>query len=261
MLERADKLLHVKNLAGSRTQAQKLIESNAVYANCQGWKLVERPSQKFLIDTEFKVNACHQLRYVSRAGLKLEAALKHLVSTGSLSGPAVSALRGLVALDIGQSTGGFTDCLLQHGAKRVVGVDVGHNQLVGQLKRHPHVTYLEGINARDMPSSLFAAYAPTGFDLIVLDVSFISQTKIIPNLANLLGTGGLFISLVKPQFEVGKKGIGKGGLVKLEYRGAAELEPVFECARRNGFRLNTVLQSPITGGDGNLEHLMMCERI
>lgn len=243
-MERLDKALVTRGLADTRSQAQRMIEAGRVRCQVGGdWHLLNKASIKVSEDQRLKIEPGDEDQFVSRGGLKLRGAL---AQSGLVP-------EGWVALDIGQSTGGFTDCLLQAGAARVVGVDVGRDQLVPALRAHPKVVFFEGINARDLPTDTLMAEAPDGFDLIVMDVSFISQTLILPGLPGLLKPGGHLLSLVKPQFEVGKAGIGKGGIVRddrlyieVEQRIRAQCEAL-------GLTVNAWFPSPITGGDGNRE--------
>lgn len=192
-------------------------------------------------------------RYVSRGGLKLEGALK---ATGV-------QVQGLRCLDVGQSTGGFTDCLLQHGAARVVGVDVGHGQLHPRLRADPRVQALEGVNARHLDASLLIAAGAVqtvarglfdaDFDLIVGDLSFISLTLVLPALAALLAPAGELLLLVKPQFELQPADIGKGGIVR-DASLYAQVEQRLRAACADaGLPVLHWLPSPIAGGDGNRE--------
>jgi len=161
------------------------------------------------------------------------------------------------ALDVGISTGGFTDCLLQAGATRVVGVDVGHGQLAARLQDDPRVLLREGINARQLDAAeLLPLNDGQPFDLAVMDVSFISQTLVLPVLAPLLKPGGLLLSLVKPQFEVGREGISKGGIVRDPALYAGVQERVTATAREAGFTPLDWFDSPIAGGDGNREFFL-----
>jgi 23S rRNA (cytidine1920-2'-O)/16S rRNA (cytidine1409-2'-O)-methyltransferase len=164
------------------------------------------------------------------------------------------AVGGKVCLDVGQSTGGFTDCLLQNGARHVVGVDVGHGQLHSQLRADPAVTAIEGVNCRALSAAdLGKALPEGGFELIVGDVSFISLTLILPQLPALLAADGDLLLLVKPQFEVGPDNIGKGGIVR-DPTLYHDVEHKFrECAKTLGLTVRAWLDSPITGGDGNRE--------
>jgi 23S rRNA (cytidine1920-2'-O)/16S rRNA (cytidine1409-2'-O)-methyltransferase len=168
---------------------------------------------------------------------------------------------GITALDVGQSTGGFTDCLLQHGAARVVGIEVGHDQLHPRLRQDPRVICLEGYNARALEPSL-RDHTPEalGFELAVMDVSFISQTLILPSLAPLLRPEGLLITLVKPQFEAGPEHIGKGGLVRDSAIYERIRQKIEACCRDNNLLPCWWSESPITGGDGNREFLLAARR-
>ena len=196
--ERIDKLLVEHGLADSRTKAQALVMAGVVLVD---EKKVEKPSEKFEKGATIRLKgASTEIRYVGRGGIKLEAALAAFAID-----PA-----GLVCIDIGSSTGGFTDCLLQHGAARVVAIDVGTNQLVWALRNDPRVEVRENTNARELKPGDF----DTQFDLAVMDVSFISVTKIMPALIALLKPTGRLIVLIKPQFEVGKGEVGKGGIVR-----------------------------------------------
>ena len=238
---RADALLVAQGLAASRTYAQFLIKEGRV-----SWAggPIAKAATELPAETLLTVAADPGAHFVSRGGHKLAGALAH---TGL-------PVAGKLCLDIGQSTGGFTDCLLQQGARHVVGVDVGHDQLHPQLRADPAVTALEGINCRHLSaSSLGKALPPNGFDLIVGDVSFISLTLILPQLPPLLAKQGDLLLLVKPQFEVGPGNLGKGGVVR-----DANLYPEVEAKLRQaahqlGLRVRAWLPSPIQGGDGNHE--------
>lgn len=253
---RIDKILLDLALAESRSAAQKMILEGAVFVKERGeWRPVTKASEKFEPHCEFKVEPIDELRYASRAGLKLAAALAWL-STNELA----LKLEGMSALDIGQSTGGFTDCLLAHGLSRVVGVEVGHGQLIERLRRDGRVICLEGVNARSLDKSLVQAHAPEGFDLCVMDVSFISQTKILPQIPPCLKAHAYLVSLIKPQFEVGRAGVDKGGIVASEAARQEAIRLVGDCARASGFKVLKVLPSPVTGGNGNLEYLLVAKR-
>jgi 23S rRNA (cytidine1920-2'-O)/16S rRNA (cytidine1409-2'-O)-methyltransferase len=246
MLERLDKILVDQGHAQSRTQAQKLIEAGVVLAEIHGqWIPMLKAAQKIPTDSHLKVGDIAELRYVSRAGLKLELALQFIQSSGALPGDDLNAsLRDASVLDIGQSTGGFTDCLLQYPVRLVVGVDVGRDQLAEKLRGNSRIVSLEGINARDMSAEILLAYSPFGFDWAVMDVSFISQT----------------LSLIKPQFEVGAKNIAKGGMVRDTGLYQEVREKVTACASSVGFHLIRYFDSGITGGDGNREFFMLCQK-
>ena len=241
-LLRADALLVQRGLAASRTQAQRLIGEGRVLVD---GKAIAKPSLELPADAVLTVVEDESDRYVSRGGLKLAGALAH---TGL-------AVTGRICLDVGQSTGGFTDCLLQAGATQVVGVDVGHGQLHAKLKNDARVTALEGINCRALSAADLGDAMPAGgFDLIVGDVSFISMTLVLPQLPALLAADGDLLLLIKPQFEVGPHNIGKGGIVRdpTLYR---EVEGRFlDLARQLDLTAKAWLDSPITGGGvGNIE--------
>ncbi len=249
--KRADQLLVEQNLAASRAQASRLIKADAVQVQQAGqWQLVQKPSQPLFADSVLRVLDNTETQYVSRGGHKLARALD----------ASNTIVDGCTALDVGQSTGGFTDCLLSRGARQVVGVDVGRDQLAERLRLDARVVCLEGINARNLPSEQLLAYAPGGFDLAVMDVSFISQTLILPNLPDLLKPGGVLLSLVKPQFEVGKDNIGKGGLVRDERLYPAVQDKIVRCLQSLDFTVQHYLPSPIEGGDGNREFLVVARR-
>jgi 23S rRNA (cytidine1920-2'-O)/16S rRNA (cytidine1409-2'-O)-methyltransferase len=183
-------------------------------------------------------------RYVSRGGLKLEGALK-------ASGVQVQGLR---CLDVGQSTGGFTDCLLQHGASEVVGIDVGHAQVHPRIRQDERVVCMEGVNARDLvPGDERVPDALEGFDLVVGDVSFISLTLVLPGVVHLLKPTGQLLMLVKPQFELQPGQVGKGGIVKDESHYPFIEHRVRTALTDLGLQVSAWMDSPIEGGDGNRE--------
>lgn len=249
-MQRLDKLLVEKGLVESRTQAQQLIEAGAVECCVAGkWSVLKRSSHKLEADSELRVAESHRPKYVSRAGLKLEKAL----SVANLS------LKNLIALDVGQSTGGFTDCLLQHGCPKVVGVDVGHDQLHPRLREHASVVCIEGLNARELAPEHVLTHAPDGFDLVVMDLSFISQSLVLPRLPALMKPGASLISLVKPQFEVGSEGIGKGGIVRDAALYPKVEDKICSLLQDLGFVCHDYLPSPIEGGDGNREFIVVAE--
>jgi 23S rRNA (cytidine1920-2'-O)/16S rRNA (cytidine1409-2'-O)-methyltransferase len=165
-------------------------------------------------------------------------------------------VHGLTCLDVGASTGGFTDCLLQSGASKVFAIDVGHNQIDWLLRNDPRVEVREGVNARYLNSDDF----PIRFDLIVMDVSFISVTKILPALVPLLASDGRLIVLIKPQFEVGRGEVGGGGIVRDPAKRERVVEEVNEAGLSFGLENLGVIESPIRGGEGNLEFLGLYKR-
>ena len=299
---RADQLLLHRGIASSRSQAQRLIASGVrwhaggeVTAGMPdaAWKAIGKNSDELPQDAVIELLDASEAKYVSRGGLKLEGALK-------ASGVVV---QGKTCLDVGQSTGGFTDCLLQHGASQVVGVDVGSGQLHPSLRAHPQVVALEHINARELNATLLIAnystystaftqnydddlnvdgvkatggpapndaalmdpaplagpqldatqFDVTQFDLITGDLSFISQTLVLPALAPLLKPGGDLLFLVKPQFELQPGQVGKGGIVKDPALYKIVEQRIRDCCTGLGLHVVGWFDSPITGGDGNRE--------
>ena len=242
--QRIDKLLVEKKLADSRTKAQALIMAGVVLVN---EKRIEKPSETFTGRENIRIKGrSNEIKYVGRGGLKLEKALNNFHMR----------LNGYVCLDVGSSTGGFTDCLLQNGAKKVYAVDAGTNQLVWKLRNDERVIVRENTNARYLSSEDFTEK----FDLIVVDVSFISITKILPALLNLLGENGKIITLIKPQFEVGKGEVGKGGIVKDKTKHQKVVEKINDFARKIGLEISETIDSPILGAEGNKEFLTLYER-
>ena len=243
---RADQLLVERGLAVSRSQAQRLIAAGVRWRVLPGdWKAVSKNGEELRETVELALLDTAESRYVSRGGLKLDGALAHC-------GIDVTGLR---CLDVGQSSGGFTDCLLQRGAARVVGVDVGQGQLHPTLRNDPRVVCIEKCNARE-PMAQPLADAGGGsepFDLIVGDLSFISQTLVWPALVPLLKPGGNLLMLVKPQFELQPEHIGKGGLVKDAASYTLVQQRIAQACDDNGLQLRDYFESAITGGDGNRE--------
>jgi 23S rRNA (cytidine1920-2'-O)/16S rRNA (cytidine1409-2'-O)-methyltransferase len=242
---RADQLLLDRGLAASRSQAQRLIASGVEWRlGTKPWQRVAKNGDELPLPCEVRLLDTAEARYVSRGGLKLEGALQS-------SGLTAQALR---CLDVGQSTGGFTDCLLQHGAAQVVGLDVGHGQLHPRLRDDARVVCVERINARELQTDdERVPDVQQGFDLVVGDLSFISLTLVLPALLPLLKQGGALLMLVKPQFELQPSDIGKGGLVK-DVASYVQVEARLReaCA---GLNLNVLgyWPSAIAGGDGNQE--------
>ncbi len=242
-MPRLDQLLVQQGLAHSRTQAQKLIASHCVEIFTQGlWQVCSKPASQFDTPPTLRIAALDELQFASRAGLKLQRALEHL--NWPISGS---------WLDIGQSTGGFTDCLLTTGACSVIGIEVGKEQLIERLRSDPRVTCLEGINARALPQEKLSSLAPTGFSGAVMDVSFISQTLIHPELAKALPAGGRLLSLVKPQFEAGPEYLGKGGIINNPAAYDKVQTKIIASLQVLGFEVVNYFASAITGGDGNRE--------
>lgn len=250
-MTRLDQLLVQRNLANSRTHAKKLVDAGRVQLSSGGdWQVARKPGQSVGGETALRVEPLPEDRYVSRAGLKLAAILDH---TGLDP-------RGWQALDVGCSTGGFSDCLLQRGAAQVVGVEVGRNQLAPRLRDDPRMQLFEGVNARYLQKAQLSPYGDAGFDAVVMDVSFISQTLILPQLPPLMKSGGQLLSLVKPQFEVGPEHIGKGGLVRDESLYNKVREKITGLCLELGLEVRDTIDSPIRGGDGNREFLLWAVR-
>lgn len=258
LLSRADQLILEKGLAPTRSAAQRLIEQQAVQWSSpnsphKGWATVRKAGESLPVDCEFQILDDAETRWVSRAGLKLEGALAHCKARK----PQV-AVKSKVCLDVGQSTGGFTEVLLAEGAKRVVGIDVGHGQVHPGIRAHAQVTVIEGVNARHLSEDdLGDAYprtkAKAGFDLVVGDLSFISLTLVLPALVPLLAPKGELLMLVKPQFELQPGQIGKGGIVK-DPASYAEVESRLRAACESlQLTVSDYFESPIAGGDGNRE--------
>ena len=282
---RIDQLLVQKGIANTRSQAQRLIADGVEWAQGETWKRIVKNGDDVPESAEVRLLDDSEARYVSRGGLKLEAALKQV----GLS------VEGFACLDVGQSTGGFTDCLLQAGAKSVVGVDVGSAQLHPMLRSDPRVLCVEKVNARALTAEdLIQAYEDsTGedgqfevddeetdegdefddqeetpdtsdavktesefvpeFDLIVADLSFISQTLVLPAVVRLLKAGGTLLTLVKPQFELQPGQVGKGGIVKDPEFYVVVEQRLREACAALGLTVTAWFDSPIAGGDGNRE--------
>ena len=299
---RADQLLVVRHLANSRSQAQRLISGGVEWLQGESWRRVTKNGDEVSDAAAMRLLDDSEARYVSRGGLKLEAALKQ----------AGLRVAGLQCLDVGQSTGGFTDCLLQQGAALVVGVDVGSAQLHPRLRADPRVLCIENTNARRLlASDLVKAYAdwmagnagkngPSSreqrsdpgsldcrvagaprndtsvdypsyhgmpsvflpeFDLIVADLSFISQTLVLPALAPLLKSGGALLTLVKPQFELQPGQVGKCGIVKDASLHLLVERRLREACAALGLTVNAWFDSPIAGGDGNREFFIYAGKL
>lgn len=238
MKERIDKLLLDRALVKSRQQAQALILEGVVLVNEQR---IDKPGVKVEITANIRLKKYLQ-PYVSRGGLKLEKALEVFAPV----------MEGGICLDIGASTGGFTDCLLQHGAAKVFAVDVGHNQLDWKLRSDKRVVAIEGLNARYLNFEDIG----TMVDLITMDLSFISLTYILPVLNPFLKTDTKILALIKPQFEVGKGQVEKGGLVTDPEKHLQVIEKVRSAALSLGYSVLGVIDSPILGADGNKEFFM-----
>ena len=229
-------------LVKSRQEAQRRIMAGEVWI---GGQRVTKPGTMIFSSAEIRLSGS-ELPFVSRGGLKLEAAL----STFSLNP------EGKVALDIGASTGGFTDCLLQHGASHVFAVDVGYGQLAWRLRQDTRVTVIERTNARYLSPEII----PDPVQVFTIDVSFISLKKILPAIRSLLSPGGWGVMLIKPQFEVGKGEVGKGGIVKDPEKHHRVIEEISSFCHQTGLKEIGWIPSPILGAKGNREFLMAVER-
>jgi len=236
--ERIDKVLVERGLAESRTRAQALIIAGQVLVREQR---IDKPGQLINPSDDIRIKG-ETPRYASRGGIKLEAALREFNINPD----------GKNCLDVGASTGGFTDCLLQHGAQRVWAIDVGHNQIIWRLRQDPRVVVQEGINARNLSSGQF----PVRFEIATIDVSFISLSKVLPAVRNCLAEVADVIALVKPQFEVGKGEVGRGGIVTDPAKHRRVLDEIRQAALEIGLSGAAVIESPILGAEGNREFLM-----
>jgi 23S rRNA (cytidine1920-2'-O)/16S rRNA (cytidine1409-2'-O)-methyltransferase len=246
---RADQLLVERGLAASRSQAVRLIAGGLRWRDGADWRVVGKNRDEIPETAELELLDAAEARYVSRGGLKLEGAL---AATGIDP-------RGRRCLDVGQSTGGFSDCLLQRGAAHVVGVDVGHGQLHARVRDDARVTAVEGVNARTLTAEAWAAESgedasvDESFGLIVGDLSFISLTLVLPALVPLLAHAGDLLMLVKPQFELQPGQVGKGGIVRDPALYAVVEQRLRDTCAALDLRVVRWLDSPIEGGDGNHE--------
>ena len=234
---RIDVYLSNSGIVSSRTEAKNFIDEGAVSVN---GIIVKKAS--FDVDGSEDITVDKSVKeFVSRGGVKLKGAISHFGID----------VNDRLCIDVGASSGGFTDCLLKCGAKHVIAVDSGSGQLSDSIRRDERVTSIEGYNARYMKPEDFA-YTP---NLSVMDVSFISATYIIPAVFSVLDDGSDFVCLIKPQFEVGRSGLGKGGIVKDSKIRDAAVKKVLDFALDVGFEVKGIIQSPIRGGDGNIEFL------
>jgi len=232
--ERLDLLMVQQGLAASRQQAQALILAGRVAADDH---VLDKPGMQVAVTTQLRVSS--SLPYASRGGYKLAAALDAFALD----------VGGQIVADVGASTGGFTDCLLQRGASRVYAVDVGYGQLAWRLQQDPRVVVMDRTNAR------YLLNLPEVVDLVVIDVSFISLKLIVPVARGWLRPGGQIVALVKPQFEVGRGNVGKGGVVRDPAMHRAVLEEMVDWAQAEGIGLRGLIRSPVTGPAGNVEFL------
>jgi 23S rRNA (cytidine1920-2'-O)/16S rRNA (cytidine1409-2'-O)-methyltransferase len=232
--ERLDLLLVEQGLADSRTQAQRLIMAGQVTV---GERVVDKPGTRVAVGEPVRVK--EGLPYASRGGLKLEAALDAFDLE----------VAGWTVADVGASTGGFTDCLLQRGAVRVYAIDVGYGQLAWNLRQDPRVIVMDRTNAR------YLERLPEPVDLATIDVSFISLRLIVPAVTGWLRASGQIVALIKPQFEAGRRQVGRGGVVRDPAVHRAVLNEIIAWAETQGLGLKGLIRSPITGPAGNIEFL------
>ena len=237
---RADQLLVARGHAPTRSAAQRLIDGGAVrWLGPRGWVVPRKAGEDLPEACSIEITDDAELRFVSRGGLKLEGAL----------GRCSVSVEGRRCLDVGQSTGGFTDLLLQRGASQVVGIDVGHAQLHSRLAADARVQCHEGVNARDVSGTAFAQeHAEGSFDIVVGDLSFISLTLVLPTLVRYLAPDGDLLMLVKPQFELQPEHIGKGGIVKDPCSFVAVEARIREACSAQRLAVRDYFASPITGG-------------
>jgi len=239
---RLDRLLTERGLVPSRERAKALIMAGQVIV---GDHKVEKAGQ--LVDDSLEVRIKNDLPFVSRGGLKLEKALDEFKID----------VNGLTIMDVGASTGGFTDCLLQRGASRIFAVDVGYGQLAWKLQQDERVISLEKTNIR----YLEAGTLPSVPDMAVIDASFISLDKVLPNTLSLVKSMGTVVALIKPQFEVGRGEVGRGGVVRDPEKHAAVIESVYALAKELNLEAVAVTESPITGPKGNREFLVYLKKL
>ena len=242
MKKRLDILVTERGLAESREKAKTLIMGGQVYVDGQK---ADKPGDTFSEDAAVEVRG-KGLPYVSRGGLKLEKAMREFGLQ----------LQGRTCMDIGASTGGFTDCMLQNGAQRVYSVDVGYGQLAWSLRTDPRVVNLERTNAR----YLTREQVPEEIDFFSVDVSFISLTLILPAVRPLLAEHGQAMCLIKPQFEAGREKVGKKGVVRDKAVHEEVIEKIRSFALENGFSVLGLTFSPVKGPEGNIEYLIYLER-
>ncbi len=240
--KRLDLLVTERGLAPSREKAKALIMAGAVYADNQK---ADKPGDLFREDCRLEVRGGNQ-KYVSRGGLKLEKAM----TCFGLD------LAGLICMDVGASTGGFTDCMLQNGAQRVYAVDVGYGQLAWSLRQDPRVISLERTNAR----YLSREQVPEEIGFFSVDVSFISLTLVLPAIRALLVPKGRGVCLIKPQFEAGREKVGKKGVIRDRQVHREVIEKIESFALENGFSVLGLDFSPVKGPEGNIEYLIFLER-
>jgi len=238
---RIDQLLVNKKIVDSRNKAKALVEKGHVYID---EKKIDKASREVNINSEIKIEGIETM-WVARSYIKLLHAIKHWQIS----------VENFVCLDIGASTGGFCQVLLENGAKKIYALDVGHNQLHESINNDERVINIEGFNAREIDETTI----PEKLDFICMDVSFISIQHVIPKLKMLLKENRKIITLFKPQFEVGKKYVDKNGVVKNKIATKIALEEVYECIKESGLKLMDTCKSPIKGSQGNEEYLILIQ--
>lgn len=239
---RADVLIVQKGLAKSREQAKRMIMAGDAIA---GTMRIDKPGELLDADAEIRIKE-NSIKYVSRGGYKLEK----ILDTFDID------LQDKIAMDIGSSTGGFTDCMLQHGAKKVYAIDVGYNQLAYSLRINERVVVMEKTNFRTMDVGIINER----IDFISIDVSFISLKHIFPNASKIVSDTGYICALIKPQFEAGKEKIGKKGVVRDEKVHEEVIENVLGLAKEEGLYPVKLTYSPIRGQEGNIEFLVLLQK-
>jgi 23S rRNA (cytidine1920-2'-O)/16S rRNA (cytidine1409-2'-O)-methyltransferase len=255
--ERLDKVLFSKGLVKSREMARALIMEGKVYVDGNKITKAGSPVNE---NSDISLQAT-DLPYVSRGGLKLEAAIKYFNID----------VKDKIIMDVGSSTGGFTDCLLQKGAKKAYCIDVGYGQLAWSLRKDPRVILLERTNIRYLREILqeqgargkeqeYGDLLNSKIDIATIDVSFISLTKVIPEVIKFLNDEGEVLALVKPQFEVGKGEVGKGGIVREEEKRVKAVKYVEEDLKKCGLKSHGVFQSPVSGQKGNIEYFLYMKK-
>jgi 23S rRNA (cytidine1920-2'-O)/16S rRNA (cytidine1409-2'-O)-methyltransferase len=241
---RLDKMMVGKALTSSRERARALIMAGKV---CVDDVMRDKPGALIEPHQSIRVKASSLMRYVSRGGIKLEKALAQFGIS----------VRGSVCLDVGASTGGFTDCLLQHGARRVYALDVGYGQLAWPLRQNARVIVIERTNIRHVSTDII----PETMDFITIDTSFISLRLVVPAALPFLSPTGQMVTLIKPQFEVGKENVGKGGVVRDPSLHQSVVERILSVCSEMGLHCEEVVESPILGPKGNKEFLLHLRRV
>lgn len=247
-MKRIDVILTDWNILKTRSRAQELISQGAIFVKSVP---VRKPSETFsdITRKDITIHKTPLLKFASRAGLKLESAINTLKLN----------IKDFVVLDIGQSTGGFTSCLLEKGVHKVIGIDIGHNQLDESLRKNTRVRYFEGINARYLNKSFFKDN-PQEYDLIVLDISFISMTEVMERIPDLLKPEGKFLGLVKPQFEAQQRDLTKSGVIKDTKLYTSIEKKIKQSAQTVGLQCQDYFPACPKGKGGNQEFFIYCSK-